>query len=377
MKKRQIIILASAIGIILAGYGGCSLLAGQKKAPERKKSEKIIRLVKTISVKTDSLKSLAPLNGKLVVSEKLELFPEVTGKLVGGAHPFRVGQRFKKGEVLLAIDGRESLLNLQAQRSAFINALTQVLPDVKIDYTSEYSTWKTFASGLKAERELTPMPDEIPEKLNRFLAGRNIFQQYYSVKSLEERQSKFTILAPFNGVVTMGNLYEGTLLRSGQLVGEFIRNDVYELEAAVPAEDAIRIEVGDLVTMYLQEDQKAFTGTVVRIAGNVDPASQRVSLYAKMEGNGLKEGIYMEGFIQVNELSKASQVRRNLVMKDSSVFVIENGMLKKKPIQVEDLQGDEALVTGLDDGDVLLNQFIEGAYEGMPVRIEQAESQGL
>ena len=373
MKKRQIIIIVSAIAIVLVGYGGCSLLAGQKKAPERKAAEKVVRLVKGITIKNDTLTSRTPLNGKLIVREKVEIFPEVTGKLIGGTHPFKVGQSFKKGEVLLAMDGKEANLNLQAQRSAFINQIAQVLPDIKIDYADAYDTWKQYMENQSPTRALDPLPASPSDPLERFLSGRNIYQQFYNVKSLEERQTKFTVIAPFDGVVSMGNAYNGTLLRAGQKVGEFIRNDSYELEAAVPAEDAVRISVGDQVNMHLKGDSKTFEGRIIRIAGNVDPMSQRVSIYALMDSDDLKEGLYMEGQIAVDEVSDAVYVNRNILIDDHHVYVIENDQLMKRSVEVIDLQGDEALIKGLKDGEVLLNQFIEGAYEGMAVQVEQEE----
>jgi multidrug efflux pump subunit AcrA (membrane-fusion protein) len=373
MKKRQIIILVSTIAILLVGYGGCSLLAGQKKAPERKEAEKVIRLVVGKTIANDTLTSLTPLNGKLIVKEKIEIFPEVTGKLIGGSHPFRMGQSFKKGEVLLAMDGQEAALNLQAQRSAFLNQLTQVLPDIKIDHEGAYQSWKAYMEAQSPMESLEPLPEVASDALKRFLSGRNIYQQFYNVKSLEERQSKFTIVAPFDGVVSMGNAYAGTLLRAGQKVGEFIRNDAYELEAAVPAEDAVRISLGDPVNMHLKGDSKTFVGKVVRIAGNVDPMSQRVSIYASMVSDQLKEGLYMEGNIAVDEVSDAVYVNRNVILEDDYVFIIESDQLRKRKIEVVDLQGDNALIKGLKNGEVLLNQFIEGAYEGMAVQVEQED----
>jgi len=374
MKKRQIIILASALAILLVGYGGCSLLAGMRKVPERKTNEPIARLVKVQVIQNDTLIRHTPLNGKLVVKEKLEVFPEVTGTLIGGSHPYKVGQVFKQGEVLLQIDGRESQLNLQAQRSSFINAVAQVLPDIKIDFENQFNTWKTYLQELEADKALPALPSTNDEQLKNFLSGRNLYQQYYSIKSLEERQSKFAILAPFDGVVSMGDAHLGTLLRSGQKVGEFIRTDQYELEAAVPVEDAVDIEVGDMVRMHFKGQDKTYTGKVVRVAANVDPMNQRVAVYASMSGEGLKEGIYLEGYIAVAEVNDASTIKRNLIRSRNEVLIVADSALQLQAVEVIDLQGDEAIVKGLSNGTLLLNQFIEGAYQGMPVQIEKERS---
>lgn len=370
MKNRQLIILGSAIAIVIAGYGGCSLLAGMKKAPERKNAEKTIRLVKTKTISNDTLVKQSPLNGKLIVQNKLEIYPEVTGTLVGGSHPFKVGQAFNAGEVLLQIDGSEAMMNLNAQRSAFINAVAQILPDVKLDYEDAFPVWLTFFNSLRAESTLPTLPEPQQEKLKQFLAARNIYQLYFNIKSLEERQSKFIITAPYNGVVSEGNLNVGTVLRAAQKAGTYIQNDAYELEAALPAADAMKVKVGQTVQLHFKGDKTLYTGKIVRVAANVDPMSQRVSVYASVEGKNLREGLYMEGSIALSEVSDAVKIDRSLLFDENKVFVVADSILQEKSVMVLDLQGEYALVKGLSNGDQLLDQFIEGAYVGMPVRIE-------
>ena len=193
MKKRQIIILASTLLILVAGYGGCSILAGMKKAPERKVPQKTFRLVKVMEVKNDTLVKIIAVQGKLIAEEKVEIFPEVTGRLLSTNKPFKLGQKFSKGEVLLAIDGNESMLNLKSQRSSFISSLSQVLPDIKIDYPNSFDAWKVFSDDLNPDELLPDLPELSDSKLKSFLSGRNVFQQYYAIRSLENRQSKFTI----------------------------------------------------------------------------------------------------------------------------------------------------------------------------------------
>ena len=370
MKNRQLIILGAAIAIVLAGYGGCSLLAGMKKAPERKSAEKAIRLVKTKTISNDTLIRQSPINGKLVVQNKLEIYPEVTGTLVGGAHPFKVGQAFKAGEVLIQIDGSEAMMNLNAQRSAFINAIAQILPDIKLDYEKAFPVWIAYFNILRAEATLPNLPESEQDKLKQFLAARNIYQQFFAIKSLEERQSKFTVFAPYNGVVSEGDINPGTVLRVGQKVGAFIQNDAYELEAALPAEDAAKVKIGQTLTLYFKGDKTAYTGKIVRVAANVDPMSQRVSIYASIEGNNLREGLYMEGNIAISEVSDAVSIDRSLLHDDNKVFIVIDSVLQEKEVTVLDLQGEFALVTGLANGDQLLDQYIEGAYVGMPVSVE-------
>ncbi len=368
MQKRQVIIVLIAALILAAGIGIKNLLAAQKKDPERKESALAFRLVRAKEVANDTLIKRIPVNGKLTAKNRVEIFPEVTGTLLFSEKPFKVGQKFSKGEVLLAVDGNENLLNLKAQRSAFINVVSQALPDIKIDYSSSFDPWKKYLDNLTPDKSLPELPEVTDNMLKNFLSGRNIYQQYFSIKSLENRQSKFTITAPFNGSVSMGSVNAGTVIRAGQKVGEFIQDEEFEYEAAVAAQDGRNINVGDEIV--LNTASKTFNAKITRVASNIDPSTQRIALFATLSGDGLKEGAYLEGFIETETLTSAMTIDRNLIHDGKYVFLIKDTVLVKKQIDVAHEYEQNALVTGLTEGEVLLNQVIDGAYDGMLVKIE-------
>ncbi|MEQ9186699.1 MAG: HlyD family efflux transporter periplasmic adaptor subunit [Cryomorphaceae bacterium] len=370
MKKRQLIIIGSALLIIAIGAAGFKLLASLKEAPLRKGPEKIYRLVKVREVVNDTLTQRIPVQGKLVASEKVELFSEVTGKLLRQAKSFKVGQHFDQGETLLSIDGNESLLNLRSQRSGFISSLSQTMPDIKIDYAEYYSAWKAFHAALEPEKPLPDLPDLSDPKLKSFLSGRSILQQFYAIRSLEERQSKFTLFAPFSGTVSMGSVNAGTVIRAGQKIGEMIKDGAFELEAALPLKDAGVVKIGDRVSLQSGENSKGFEGKVIRMASHVSPSDQRQSIYVGLDDGRLKEGMYLEGIIEVASIHNALAIDRNLVSPDGYVYLVADSVLVRKQVEIQDLFDESALIQGLHDGDLLLDQVVEGAFEGMLVKTE-------
>lgn len=367
MTIRQLIIALIAIAILVVGVLISNLLAGMREAPERKKPEKVVRLVNVTEVQTDTLTKRIPIQGKLIAAQKVEIFPEVTGRLLTGGKPFKVGQHFDKGETLLAVDGSESLLNLKSQRSAFINLITQVLPDIKIDYTEHYDTWAAYLDQLDPNKALPELPEMTDSKLKNLVSGRNIYQQFFAIRSLENRQSKFNIVAPFSGSVSMGNVNPGTVIRAGQKVGEFIQDGDFELEAAIPAEDAAGVREGARVDLQTENGQ-SYDASLIRVARNADPNTQRVTVFARVSGDGLREGIYLNGFLGVDDVQNAISVNRNLIVDGRFVFVVQDSTLSKRPVQVQHYFEENALITGLRSGDLLLDQSIEGAYEGMLVQ---------
>jgi len=367
MRQVKIILIAAAI--LFAGVLIRNLFIGMKESPEKKDGIATTRVVKALNVKLDTILKPIPVSGILQAGERIEVYSEVNGTLMNTGKPFKVGQHYNQGEVMLSMDGSESLLSLKSQRSAFINTISQVLPDIKIDYEQQYTAWKSFLDKLNPDQNLPELP-EVDVKLKNFLSGRNIYQQYYAVKSLENRQSKYTIEAPFSGTVSVGSANQGTLIRTGQKIGEFVQDGAFEFEAAIPATDAFNIQRGDKVTLKVPNTNLSIVGEIIRTASVIDQSTQQMSIFARVQDERLKQGMFLEGLINSMKIEGVMKINRNLIAENHHVFLIENGILVKTPITVAHRFEQEAFIIGLKTGDILLNQVIEGAFEGMKVTPE-------
>ena len=63
------------------------------------------------------------------------------------------------------------------------------------------------------------------------MTGRGIISSYYGVKSAEERLNKYSITAPFDGIVSSTFFENGTMARAGLVLGEFINSDSFEMKS--------------------------------------------------------------------------------------------------------------------------------------------------
>lgn len=70
---------------------------------------------------------------------------------------------------------------------------------------------------------------------------------------MEETLGRYRITAPFDGQVTLSAINPGTLVRTGQKIGEFAAPGRYELEVSVGLRDAGFLEPGSIV-MLSSED---------------------------------------------------------------------------------------------------------------------------
>ncbi len=81
------------------------------------------------------------------------------------------------------------------------------------------------------------------EKERFFISGRGILNAYYNVLNLEARLAKYTIIAPFDGALSLANVTEGSLVRAAQPLGTFIEKGVFEMPVSVPATYAENLRI--------------------------------------------------------------------------------------------------------------------------------------
>ncbi len=370
---RQIAITLVILGIGVAGF---MFMKSQEKVEDRR-TDKARPYVRTLIVENGTVPSTISITGRLVAREKISVIAEVMGTLKESNKVFKEGVAYSKGEVMLSIDANEFKMNLLAQKSAFLNLLTQMMPDLKIDYSSSASKWDEYVNVFELEKPLAPLPEaDGQEKF--FLSSRNVYQQYYAIKSLEERLAKYDITAPFNGAVTVSNVYPGMTVPAGQMLGEFLNPSSFEIETAVPAGDMKFVKMGDKVNLGSTELGKNWEGKVVRISDKIDPATQSVKIFVAVQGSGLREGLYLSGEIHSGTFENAYELPRKLLVDDSMVFTVKNDtMLSKQEVEIVKVNRGSVVIKGLNDNTVLLNENMSGAFDGMLVKLKTQESKAV
>ncbi|MEO0338442.1 MAG: efflux RND transporter periplasmic adaptor subunit, partial [Bacteroidota bacterium] len=319
--------------------------------------------------------STLDVQGELAAFNKIDIFSEVSGTLKGTDKPFKVGSYFPKGSVLMRVDETEAQLNLLAQKSTLLNAITQLMPDLKIDYQESFQQWKTYLDNYDVEQTLEAFPKPLNDQEKYFIASRNLLSQFYSIKSLEERLSKYEVKAPFSGVITQTSIQPGALVRSGQKLGELMNTSSYELEVTIPLKDLQYIKTGSTVQLNSRDVAGSWTGRIKRINDQVDSGTQTVKVFISVNGKKLKEGMYMLGEVDAKGFQNAIRIPRNLLVNQTSVFAVHENQLKLEKVEVLKITEDYAVIRGLEDGTPILSSKLSGAFEGMKVEVKGSSSQ--
>ncbi len=364
--RNKLIGLAGTIGIIVISIVIASAFAKQKKDPPHRAHDSSVKSYKTETVQIKETAPVFNTGGTLQAYNKIMLFAEVSGILHETGTPFRGGSHFNAGQIILKIDDRVYRNNVLAQKSTLLNQFTLFLPDLAIDYPESAKKWQAYLNNFELNRPMAPLPAAADTKEKYFIASRNIYSLYYQVKSMEETLAKYTIRAPYKGIVTESDITAGSLVRAGQKLGEFTNISVYEAAMPVNLSDLPFVKIGDRVTLTSEELPGTFSGKIRRINEKIDRNTQTVQVFISVSDPNLKDGMYMNASIQASGNIVCAKIPEKWLVNGNSVYLLRDSSFMLCPVQVILDQDDNVLVHGLKQGETILAQEVNATDAVVP-----------
>lgn len=190
--------------------------------------------------------------------------------------PFRDGQKFKKGDVLIKFD-------CGVQQAQYDKSKAQL--------------------GI-AERNATTN-----EKLLKLgAAGRieyeNSLSEFQKVKAevaeLEVVLSRCITKAPFDGHVVEQRARIQQFVPAGQPILEIIDNSALELEFIVPSKWSQWLNESSQFNIHMDETDKDYPAKVTQVGARIDPISQTIKVRAAIQGDFLDLRPGMSGTVNID-----------------------------------------------------------------------------
>ncbi|PCJ82746.1 MAG: hypothetical protein COA49_01395 [Bacteroidetes bacterium] len=371
----------SGVAILLVGFLAMKGLIGMKESPKVTLPEMTIRPVRTIEVVNTGVTPETPVEGRVEAWHRIDLFAEVNGVLKLGGSEFREGVTFRKGDVILSLDDSEVRASLQGARSQFLQLVTGMLSGFKVDFPDRISVWEDYVRSIDVKKELPELPITKSTREGYYVVNQGVEASYHTIKGSEERLSKYTIRAPFDGFVAEALVRPGSLVRAGQPLGTFVGSDVYEIKTAIQARYLETVRLGDEVVFKDESGRLVATGIVDRIAGNVDAQTQSATVFCKVEPVEnmeivMRDGRYLSGVIRSSIIDNAMEISLNLIDSKNKIFTVIDDKLEKEEVKVMFESSKSIVVLGLEDGTIILSEPVTGAFEGMAVRSSNSSDKG-
>ena len=364
-NSRKWILIVLGFVILFGSYQISKTIANSKPSKSRE-SKVVTKEVYTRKVTNGSYQVQIPSNGVLNAYKRISLTSRVQGVMQTIKPLFKVGQKYKKGQTLVQIDASDFKANVIAQRASLYNLITSVLPDLQLDFPVAHSNWRIFLQNFELKKPVPALP-LMEENVRLFVSGRGIISSYYSLQNLEQNLKFYSIKAPFDGVLVAANTTEGSLVRPGQELGEFIAPGNYELMVALPKSYVDNVEVGAKVSLKSVDADQTYQGVIKRINAQVNTQTQSVGVYIQVKNSLLKEGMYIEAQIEAKEFDNVFAINRGLLNGDQQLYVVVANKLELKRVVPLHYTETLAIVSGLENSDEIVAQPMIGAFVGMEV----------
>jgi len=371
--RKLILAILGVLFITGAIYGAKMIINSKSKT--RKAPSKVIKTVFVDSVKNTSISIIIPANGNLVAKRRVEIYSEVQGIFKPGSKLFKPGEKYQKNEAFISINDTEYYANVQLAKSNLYNSIAAVLADLRLDFPEVFLKWEAYLKSYDLNIPTPKLPKMVSEKENYFITGRSIVSNYYTVKNLEQRLSKYTISAPFKGILTEALVTEGTLIRSNQKLGEFIDPSVYEMEVSLSKTFASLLDVGETVELNNLERTKKYSGIVSRVNGSINSATQTIAVYIEIKNSSLKEGMYLEANLNAKKEKNAIEINRGLLLDEDKIFIVRDSVLDMINVRPVYFSNTKVVLKDIPDGTIILSSPFPGAYVGMMVKPLQVQKE--
>lgn len=304
-----------------------------------------------IRIETEFRPLQIEIRGRVRAENRLEIFPEVQGKILSSGKPFREGIQFQQGEPVLRLDDEEARLQLYASRSGYQTLIASLMPDIKLDYPNEMEIFEEWFTSLHPERVLPEIPGFKNTRMKRFLTSRGVYDKFYQIRSAENRLEKFTVRAPFTGTISSSKAEPGQFVSPQVHLGTLVDPDSYILTATIQQSQLEYINSGDTIEVSNQNRRRSWTATIVRINPSLSPQTQTVEIYLKLAGNGIREGQLLEGIVEADDPQPVAEIPKSALLRNGYVYALRDGTVQQVPVRVVDIGHTTIRVTGLNDGE--------------------------
>ena len=336
-------------------FSGC----GKEAAPQTKTP-----LVRTQTVALGTTAQGANYAGSVRGRYEKNMAFQVGGQII--ARNVQLGDRVPEGAVMMQIDTKDV-----AQKADAADAQAE----------AAYAQMTLAAANLARYRELFAAEAIAASVLDHYQTSYDAAAANYQAASAQAVQahnllSYASLTADADGVVSGITAEAGQVVAAGQTVLTFVETRELEVEINVPENRLPDISVGKQVevSFWAMENTKT-RGTVREISPMADKAMRTYKVRVSVPAPPVGMELGMTASVRVPG-AKAAEIEATLPLsaiyqtdEKTHVWLVKDGKVGLHEISVVSFGANEARVTGLSAGDVVVTAGVHKLHEGEEVRL--------
>lgn len=291
--------------------------------------------------------------GTVIANEEVELRTEVAGRIVK-IH-FKEGRRVQKGELLIKLNDAD----LQAQLSKAMSR-------------------KTLAESNEGrQRALLDKQLLSQELYDATLSELKAVQA--DILLLQAQIDKTEIRAPFDGVIGLKYVSEGSYISSTTRIGTLQNLSHVKIDFSIPERYIGQIQPNAEVTFTISGSDQKVTGRIYAIEPKIDLATRSILIRAVCENpaESILPGAFASIEVTLKQIDRALLIPSEALipdLKSQKVFVYRGGKAVSQKVETGLRTDTRIQITdGLTEHDTVLTTGVLQLRDGASVTISQFE----
>lgn len=432
MPRKVLIIILGTLAFLAIGVASMRFFVSLRTPPQRQVSATLGPLVRVHTVTLQDVPLRLHGFGTVRPKTVWSMVPEVSGVAVQLSPQLRAGLHVKQGELLLEIDPRAYRLAVQ-RINAQITQLQKEMTLLTQQRQNHHATLRIAEKNLAIAEEDVQRDETLvhkgtisPRDLDRrrqwrneylhavqtttnslALIGPQIEQTEASIAvaraqlaDAELQLHKTRLYAPFDGQVVTSTLDLGEFVQAGREVATLYDTSAVEIPLTMPLDDlrwlsslspetlrqAYRAPASvepllPAATVYWQRDHggASWQGRVLRWEAGLDEKTRTMTLVVEVRDPWktfrpgaqppLQPGMFCEVEITAQTVPQAALLPRTALRDHHTVFLVQDGVLAVRQVQVLRLLRDQVIITGgLQPGDRVIVSPLGTPVIGMQLR---------
>jgi RND family efflux transporter MFP subunit len=330
------------------------------------KSNEIRKIpVEQINIKQKDYFLNFKINGFVTTGAKIQLIPQVSGRISKVSDQILAGSVFDKDQILFQIEPVDFELNITKIKSK-LKQNESNLKLRKAEYKVAISEWR----GLNGKKSI---PDLVSKKpaLDAAKAVLNATEADLQIAKIKLQRAKFSL--PFAGKILSSNIAKGQFIQSGKSLGEVFDIEAVEIESSLNKEELKWLKIMDQPKILIHiQDKKTYHAEIARISGVLDPKTRFTNIVFKVSNEDRKHliaGQFIEIEITNNNPMKVLHIPIESLQENDNIWEIVDMKLKNRIINIIQITKDYVIVLSDKKNINIAKGNLLGSSEGDLVKI--------
>ncbi|MFD3000706.1 efflux RND transporter periplasmic adaptor subunit [Pontibacter toksunensis] len=291
--------------------------------------------------------------GTVLPNEDVELRSEISGRVTN--INFEEGTRVKKGQLLLTVndaDMRAQLQKLQSNRKLYSDMEERQRTLLEKDYISRQEY------------------DQVNNQLATATAD---------IQALRATLDKAYIRAPFDGVVGLRQVSEGSFVTAATPIARMVDISPVKIEFSIPGRYSQMIKAGDKITFTAEGSPETYEAKIYAIQPSIDPATRTLQVRALFENKNeeVRPGAFVKINLGLKEVEEAILVPTESIIPEAAghkLFLVKSGKAVPKMVKIGQRSEKQIqILEGIEPGDTIIQSGVLQARPGADLTIRKVQ----